>query len=375
MDKRLILKDILPSKHPEKLGMLIGFDGFIDEIMHPVDKRTDAQTFKRIETIEKFASRISKASGLSTNIELYPVNKKIGGNGPIMANALAQSGASITYIGAMGYPTIDDVFKAMPDNVKIHSVADAGHTDALEFHDGKLLMGKMASLSEVTYERIIETLGEETFTRLLSKTDLFATVNWSMLPFMTDLWKKMIRHILKDLPEQKTKPVMFIDLADPEKRENEEIIEALNLLKGFESRFRVILGLNKKEAYDTANVLGLFDPELLESMELPLKDLAFGLHTHLGIHGVVIHPVERSCAVLDGVYAEELGPYVKEPKLTTGAGDNFNAGFALGVLLGLDVDQALLLGMSTSGFYVRNARSPLFSELPGFIEAWASGLI
>ena len=47
----------------------------------------------------------------------------------------------------------------------------------------------------------------------------------------------------------------------------------------------------------------------------------------------------------------------------------------LGLLLGLEPDQALLTGMSTSGFYVRNARSPKFEELYTFMKEWAEGQI
>ena len=82
--KKVTLVNELKSKNPKALKLLLGFDGFIDEIIHVVDKRIDSENFKRIETIEDLAKRIQKASGLSTNIELVPVAKKIGGNGPIM---------------------------------------------------------------------------------------------------------------------------------------------------------------------------------------------------------------------------------------------------------------------------------------------------
>ena len=47
------------------------------------------------------------------------------------------------------------------------------------------------------------------------------------------------------------------------------------------------------------------------------------------------------------------GPYTSNPRLTTGAGDNFNAGFCLGQLLGLSPQQCLITGTGTSGFYVQ----------------------
>lgn len=375
MDKRLELSAMLSKKNPESLKMIIGFDGFVDEIIHVVDKRMNSEQFTRINTIEELGNRIVKASGLSTNIELVPTLKKIGGNGPIMCNALSKHNAQITYMGALGFPSIDDVFKVMEDKVTLHSFATNGHTDALEFNDGKLMFGKMQSLNDVTYENLIEAVGQKELVGLLSETNLFANVNWSMLPNLTDLWDKVADNLLPLLPLRESKPYFFVDLADPEKRENEEIKKALIMLKRYTEKFTVVLGLNKKEAYDIANVLDLFDDQALVHMQVSLEDLNIAIQEYLDIDCVVIHPVDRSCCVVNGTYYMEEGPYIEKPKLSTGAGDNFNAGFMLGMLLGLSPDQALLTGMSTSGFYVRNAKSPEFKELYTFMSDWAKGNI
>ena len=371
MDKRLELSKLLSKKNPKDLKMIIGFDGFVDEIIHVVDKRLDSESFTRINTIEALGNRIVRASGLSTNIELVPTIKKIGGNGPIMCNALSKHNPSITYMGALGYPSIDDVFKVMEEKVSLYSFATNGHTDALEFDDGKLMLGKMQSLNDVTYENLLKAVGKEEFVSLLSNADMFANVNWSMLPNLTDLWEKVADNLLPVLPKRETKPYFFVDLADPEKREDEEIKRALEILKRYTSDFVVVLGLNKKEAYDIANVLDLFDDQSLKHMQVSLEDLNISLQEHLEIDCVVIHPIDRSCCVINGEFYMEEGPYISKPKLSTGAGDNFNAGFMLGMLLGLTPDQALLTGMSTSGFYVRNAKSPEFKELSEFMNAWA----
>ncbi|MFH1694072.1 MAG: PfkB family carbohydrate kinase [Bacillota bacterium] len=372
---KLALAQKLKTKNPGNLKMVIGFDGFIDEIIHVVDKRMDSEQFSRIETIEDLAKRIERASGLSTNIELVAVQKKIGGNGPIMCNAMAKHNASIQYIGALGVPSIDDVFRSMASNVTLHSIATGGHTDALEFNDGKILLGKMTSLNNVTYENLIDKVGKKEFVQFLSEADLFATVNWSMLPHMTDVWNKILKEIVPLLPKKAKKPIFFIDLADPEKREAIEIHEALGLLKSFSSHFMVVLGLNKKEAYDVANVLELFDNSSLEKMQISLEDLNEALYKTIGIDAVVIHPVDRSCTFVKNKFYEALGPYVSKPKLTTGAGDNFNAGFVLGLMLDLEPEEALLTGMATSGYYVRHAESPTFDQLVEFIGDWATDKI
>ena len=63
--------------------------------------------------------------------------------------------------------------------------------------------------------------------------------------------------------------------------------------------------------------------------------------------------------------------YCEEPVLTTGAGDNFNAGFILGLLMELEPDIALLLGMAVSGYYVRNGCSGDFDEILDALIAWS----
>jgi sugar/nucleoside kinase (ribokinase family) len=64
------------------------------------------------------------------------------------------------------------------------------------------------------------------------------------------------------------------------------------------------------------------------------------------------------------------GPYAAKPLITTGAGDHFNAGFAAGQMMGLDPEASLLVGVSTSGHYVRTARSPSLSDLETFLANW-----
>lgn len=373
MDNKKLLIEKLKTKDPSKYNMLIGFDGFVDEIIHVVDKRQDPSHYTRVKKISDFSKKIERASGLSSNIEFVPINTKIGGNGPILCNALTKHNSKITYIGTLGFPNIHPVFKSMAEKVDVISIEKHGDTQAVEFNDGKLLIGKMNTLVNVNYDLLTRIVTEKKLLNLLTSTDLFATVNWSMLPNMTNIWQKLIERILPQLKIKDIKPFMFIDIADPEKRESKDIIEALNLLKLFKTHFKVALGLNKKEAYDLSVTLGLFSEKEVKNMSL--KEVNLALYNYLSIDYVVIHPVECSSVCYEGNYYEEQGPYIAEPKLTTGAGDNFNAGFVTGLLLGLKPNESLLTGMSTSGYYVRNAESPNYNQLIQFIADWDNNLI
>ena len=68
---------------------IVGLDGFVDKIVAPVEKRHGlGDNFDPVPTIAEMGAKISAAAGKSANIELYPRFEKLGGNGPIMANAM-----------------------------------------------------------------------------------------------------------------------------------------------------------------------------------------------------------------------------------------------------------------------------------------------
>ena len=71
---------------------VLGFDGFVDEIIAVVDKRYGPDRFDPVESIAAMARKILGAAGESSNYELVVKPRKLGGNGPIMANALASLG-------------------------------------------------------------------------------------------------------------------------------------------------------------------------------------------------------------------------------------------------------------------------------------------
>src|SRR5687768_5419521 len=147
------------AERVRQMSAFVGLDGFVDEIIHAVATRKNATEFTRIETITEFGNRITEAAGRSTNIEFVRQNKKHGGNGPIMANALATLGLKVIYVGALGYPHIHTVFNSFADRAEVHSIAESGHTDAVEFMDGKVMLVKSNSLNDITWATVQERFG------------------------------------------------------------------------------------------------------------------------------------------------------------------------------------------------------------------------
>ena len=348
-----------------RMKAFVGLDGFVDEILHVVDKRDSADSFQRLATISKLAERVAAAAGKSTNIEIVNRVTKLGGNCPIMANALASFGLKVTYLGNLGWPNLNPVFADFAKRADVHSIAEPGHTDALEFDDGKVMIGKISSLNDVNWTNIQSRFGRDKFAAQFSGANLVGFVNWTMLTHMNEIWEAALREICPALNGKRH--VMFFDLADPEKRKPEDIRQALKTIVEFGKYFDVILGLNEKEGYEIGTVLGL---DTHDHSPDGLGRLAVEINRRVPVNTLVIHPVSYALAVSQGAVSLVEGPFTPKPLITTGAGDHFNSGFCLGKLLGLDNAQSVLTGVATSGHYVRTAQSPGILDLVKMLRSW-----
>ncbi|BCZ45677.1 hypothetical protein psyc5s11_17440 [Clostridium gelidum] len=125
----------------------------------------------------------------------------------------------------------------MFDKCKLVSIANLGQTDAVEFLDGKLMIGKREALRDVNWDKLKETVGIE-------------------------------------------------------------IGDILEVSEGFS--------------------------------KVDLETLTTEIAKRLNVYCTVVHPVREAAAVCNGKYFHTWCPFEPNPKLTTGAGDNFNAGFCLG---------------------------------------------
>ena len=343
---------------------LVGLDGFVDTIVTPVALRQgQGEAFTAIPTLADLGQRILAAAGKSTNIELYPRLDKLGGNGPIMANALLAAGAPVTYVGALGRPSIHPVFAGLAARARVHSLCAPAHTTAVECQDGKLMLGMMRSLDEITYARLGEVIGETELRREFGAATLVALVNWTMIPNMSAILEALLGQALPAITPDPER-LFFFDLADPEKRSAEDLRGVLGLIGRFTRHGRVTLGLNLKEAQQVAAALGTGP---VTEDEVGLRAAAVAIRARLNLTTVVIHPrASAACATAAGAWWVP-GPYTERPLITTGAGDHFNAGFAGGQLRGLDPEACLTLGVSTSGHYVRTGESPSEADLETFL--------
>lgn len=344
---------------------LVGFDGFVDTIAHVVDQRQTVTKYTPYKTIKNFSKKVAEAAGVSGNFEIVAQDEKMGGNGPIMAFALSTLGAPVEYLGMVGNKKdTPPVFAEFAKRAKIHGIADPGQTLALEFGDGKLMFGQHSTVHEVSWENIKKRFGDKKFKALWKQSDFVSMVNWTMLPHMSTIWKKM-QSEFKPAKDDKRK-LLFFDLADPAKRTDADLNAALKIIGDFQANHDVILGLNESEALHVAKVLRL---KKFPKTPKGYSGMSGAIREKLNLHTVVIHPTQYAVGSdeEDGE-VQVAGPYTAKPKISTGAGDHFNAGFLIGRLLGLSLRHSLQLAVASSGFYVRHASSPNREQLVRFLQ-------
>lgn len=334
----------------------VGLDGFVDKLVVPVKLRKGSgNAFEGFKTITEFGEKIQSASQSNLNIELYLKQEKMGGNGPLLANTLANSGINVRYVGTLGDP-IHPVFKEFTQKVEAISLGEFGETQALEFPDGKVLLGHTTPMEKITYEHLINVIDETTLISEFSNSDLICFQNWTMLLHLSDIFERILEGIWPKLSKNKDR-ICFFDLADPIKRTFEECQHLLDLLPKFKTQGHVYLGVNRSEVRFIGKLLG--KPEPLDSLESEayihwVKELKKSLK----IDALIMHCCDGAVAACN----EEIDfvPSLKARHLTclTGSGDHFNGGFLSGVLMHLSLAQCLQLGHITSVLYIEQGYTP-----------------
>jgi sugar/nucleoside kinase (ribokinase family) len=351
-------KDLLEVKKAT-----IGIDAFIDKIVRVVHSKDEEKGYTFFNDIAQFGKHVVSKSGMSCGIEICERFTKLGGNAPIMANALGFLGAKVACVGALGYPEVDPIFKDLSPNCSLYSFGNPGYTTALEFNDGKIMLSQRDYLHNIHWQTLKDVIGLDKLTEFFTTSNLVGLVNWNGMINFNEIFRGILDEILKNTAPNK-ETVTFFDMADFSERSQEDIREAVKLINEFNTYNSVVFGLNENEAI-------LLFKALFPEKEVPeLKELGQYMYDNLSVDYLVVHTLTDSLAWSKNEFAEVPSLYVKKPKLSTGGGDNFNAGLCFGFLLGLDLSGALYAANGTSGYYVRNAQSPTIEDLAATLENW-----
>jgi sugar/nucleoside kinase (ribokinase family) len=361
------LVGVLKLKNLNNFSVVVGFDGFVDEIISVVLERRSLNDWSAVPTIHEFGEIILAAAGKSSLREIIIHKVDPGGCAVNMGDGLQMLGIEVNCFATLGKPMHPAFFEFAKKCKVCNSWGSSpGRTLAFEFSDGKLMFSSVTQLADFKPESLDNELADGTYLNSCSKAQLIALTDWTLYPHMTDCWIKLKKDVYSKLSH---KPYFYFDLVDPSSRSLSDVSRMLDILSSFQNHGPTILGLNLAEARVVGKAL-----EIQSANDSPdtVKALAAQIRQRLNVDQVVIHSIKFAVVAEKDCNFYYEGPFCEKPKKSTGAGDRFNAGYIAGLLLKLDPVSRLALASATSGFFVRHAKSPTLVELENFLENWAN---
>lgn len=340
----------------------VGFDGFVDTLVRPVKNVEEESNMVFFDSIEEFGTYLSSKAGKSCSIEMCKMTEKMGGNAAIYSSALSRLGLFTKCVGAFGYPEIKNIFDTDNEHMNLITISDPGLCTALEFNDGKIMLSQNDGINEINYQLLMDRLGHDRLYNMIYKSDIISLMNWSEVPGSTDIWKGLLSDIFETLPRSSRKK-LFIDISDCSRRSCEAIKEMLELIVAFTDYCDVALSLNENEFEILCDVCDISTSSGIETAGRCLRELC-------PVKYLIIHLTHGAYAVFDNGSCFAKNRHVKKPLISTGGGDNFNAGLSYGLMTGVDIQEALILANAVSGFYVTYGYSAGLKDIIEYLYEW-----
>ena len=332
--------------------IVVGFDGFVDTIARVVrETASEGRPEACFPTIRSFGEYLTAQAEKSCSLELKVQARQLGGNLPYVSRAAGLLGLDVSCIGMLGEGTPGPLFREMP--CRLYSFAAPGESTCLEFQDGKIFLAPQYHLPADPW-RLVQDAAGGNAPRLFAESDLLALLNWSELPFSQALWERVYQESLADAPAQRNRWAFF-DLCDCTRRSAGELEAVLSLIGRFAEKRTALLSLNENEALVTARAARLEAGDL--------AGVGGALRERFGITEVLIHTLHESLLCTPRGVTRQATRFIPSPKISTGAGDHFNAAACLGAVLGLADEERLALSNRFSSLYVEKGATPSLEDL------------
>lgn len=336
----------------ENKSALVGFDGFIDALFK-IKKEAGENNSSYFDKIKSIGEYIVKKD-TSFCLEVEDIKTKIGGNAPILANALGSLGIQTDLIGALGFPEINPYFKKIAENCSLKSIAEPGMAYIYEFGDGKIMFSNSRSINAVNWANLKELVSLDFLIERFNSNNLFCLLNWSEIIGMTSILEGILEDVFPKI-ELKNK-ITFFDLSDFSNRSQTDILSAIELINEFGKQTKTVLGLNKNEL----NKLYLL---LFGEVDSNVYNQGKALFNYLKIEILVIHNSKETYVFSQKNEYHAIPELIKNPLMSTGAGDHFNAGFCCGLLANLELNECLILANSVASYYIKTGESPNINNI------------
>jgi len=206
-------------------SVLLGCDGFVDEVYQIVDVRQSLTEYTPINNLRNFGELIVRRAGGGVGLEIVPKRRCSGGFTPNTGRVAAFLGLKPTLVGLYGSQDIDPAFHEFKENCNLLSLGDSAVTLVFEFLDGKILLSALKTVANLTWEDFVAFFGEAKLKELFADVDILGLGYWSLTPDFDNFLKGFVSRIAANKPPRR----MFFDFADIKKKSNESFLKSLEL--------------------------------------------------------------------------------------------------------------------------------------------------
>jgi sugar/nucleoside kinase (ribokinase family) len=338
-------------------NILLGCDGFVDEVYQIVDVRKSLTEFTAMDNLKHFGELIVKRSDGGVGLEIVHKRRCSGGFTPNTGRVAAFLGLRPTLTGLYGSNEIDPAFHEFTDNCNLLSLGDSAVTYVLEFHDGKILMSDLKSVANLTWKDFVAFFGEAKLKDLFADIDILGLGYWSLTPDFDNFLTGFVAQADAANPPRR----MFFDFADIKKKADQAFSETLALIKEFNTKIPMTLSLNEHEVHELFLRVGIAceedDPAAIASALTAARE-------KIGIDELVVHtPVFAAASSASDGEGFAIQNTQSKVIRTAGAGDSFNGGYLCASLGDLPIKQRLVIANAVTAFFVTHATAPTKDEL------------
>jgi hypothetical protein len=362
---------VLPIQIKDQV--LLGIDGYIDNIISVIRVRHSQLEYELMENITEWADRIAHSAGSSASIERIIRKVSAGGftcNVGKAISTLCGRTQNTHLIGAFGVPVMMDLFREqLVDIFKCvpFTVGNPGQTDAYEFSDGKIMMSNFENINLLDWNQILSYLKLEFLINEFETSHLWGLGYWSASPHLSQIFVGLQKNVLPNLSKSSRNKFLILDLSDLKKKPRSQITELIGLLRCFEDYVQTVLLLNDRELEDLGSALqesSSKDPLILTQL----------IQQNLNLSFVISHSPKIAAIASERTQNIILNAYTSAPQFTTSAGDHFSAGVSYALLAKLPLEILPLLGNCASSFFVRKGSSPTSQDLQQFLTHYTNYL-
>ena len=340
----------------------LGIDGFVDEVWEVVCVRKSPTEYVLYDKMKDFAKSVYDTGEGGYANEIIRKRRSHGGFTAHTGEAVDRLGINLTLVGMFGKDEVDPVYRVFSEACKVYTVGPTGLCPTLEFKDGKILLPYSEEIVNVDWAQLTSALPPQQMDNAYGSADIVGLAYWSLLNNFNDLVVKLCENAVK--PGAR----MFFDFADIRKRNKQALMDSLKILAELNGKNPMILSLNEHEAGILFSYMERsFDWRKPETAD---RDIEY-IRKQAGLDELIIHtPYFAVAATAAEGTAVVLQRYCDNPKITTGAGDNFNGGYiSASAQKGmLNLKERLLTANATTLFYITNGYSPDRAELRRTLE-------